>query len=110
MLAIGAGSANKELAWQFLRHCATAPMDKLTTTEGAIGVRRSTWSDAEVNALVPYYHRLHWLHDHARAMPMTPRLAEISHIVDDMLTAATTGSRPTAELLAEAQARAEALA
>lgn len=110
VLAIGSGSANKELAWAFLRHCATAPMDKLTTTEGAIGVRRSTWADAEVNAQIPYYHRLDWLHEHAREMPMTPRLAEISHIVDDLMTEATTTDRPTAELLAEAQGRAEALA
>lgn len=110
VLAIGSGSANKRLAWEFLRHCATAPMDKLTTTEGAIGVRRSTWADAEVNARIPYYHRLDWLHAHAREMPMTPRLAAVSHIVDDLMTAATTTDRPTAELLAQAQARAEALA
>lgn len=110
LLAIGAGSAHKDLAWQFLRHCATAPMDRLTTTEGAIGVRRSTWADAEVNAGVPYYHRLDWLHEHARQMPMSPRLAEISRVVDDLMTAATTTDRPTHELLAEAQARAEALA
>lgn len=110
VLAIGARSANKALAWEFLRHCATPAMDKLTTTEGAIGARRSTWADAEVNALVPYYHRLDWLHEHARELPLTPHLAAISHIVDDMLTAATTGDRTTAELLAEAQARAAALA
>jgi multiple sugar transport system substrate-binding protein len=110
VLAIGSGSANKDLAWAFLRHCASAPMDKLTTTEGAIGVRRSTWADPEVNARIPYYHRLDWLHEHAREMPMTPRLADISHVVDDLMTAATTTDRPTAELLAEAQARAEALA
>lgn len=110
VLAIGSGSANKRLAWEFLRHCAIAPMDKLTTTEGAIGVRRSTWADAEVNARIPYYHRLDWLHAHAREMPMTPRLAAVSHIVDDLMTAATTTDRPTAELLAQAQARAEALA
>lgn len=110
ILAIGSGSANKQLAWQFLRHCATAPMDKLTTTEGAIGVRRSTWVDAEVNAQIPYYHRLDWLHEHAREMPMTPKLAEISHIVDDMLTAAVTTSRSSSRLLEEAQERAEALA
>lgn len=110
VLAIGSGSANKRLAWEFLRHCATAPMDKFTTTEGAIGVRRSTWADAEVNARIPYYHRLDWLHAHAREMPMTPRLAAVSHIVDDLMTAATTTDRPTAELLAQAQARAEALA
>lgn len=110
VLAIGSGSANKALAWAFLRHCATAPMDKLTTAEGAIGVRRSTWADPQINAQIPYYHRLDWLHEHAREMPMTPKLAEISHIVDDLMTEATTTDRPTAELLAEAQARAEALA
>lgn len=110
VLAIGSGSANKELAWDFLRHCATPAMDKLTTTEGAIGVRRSTWEDAEVNAAIPYYHRLGWLHDHARGLPLTPKLAAISHIVDDLLTEATTTATPTADLLARAQAQVEALA
>ncbi|MBC9031991.1 extracellular solute-binding protein [Sphingomonas sp. JC676] len=109
VLTIGAGSRNKALAWDFLRHCATAPMDKLTTTEGAIGVRRSTWADPEVNALVPYYHRLDWLHEHAREMPLTPKLADISHIVDAMLTAAVTTDIATADLLAAAQARTEAV-
>ncbi len=105
VLAIGAGSAHKQLAWDFLRHCATAPMDRLTTTEGAIGVRRSTWNDPEINARLPYYGRLEWLHEHAREMPLTPDLARISHIVDDMMTAAVTSDRPTGDLLAEAQAR-----
>jgi multiple sugar transport system substrate-binding protein len=105
VLAIGKGSRHKALAWDFLRHCATAPMDRLTTTEGAIGTRRSTWADPEINAAIPYYHRLEWLHDHARTMPVTADLARISHIVDDLVTAAVTTDRTTAELLAEAQAR-----
>ncbi|MDB5675368.1 MAG: sugar transporter substrate-binding protein [Sphingomonas bacterium] len=105
VLAIAAGSRHKEMAWDFLRHCATAPMDRLTTSEGAIGVRRSTWADPEINATIPYYHRLDWLHEHARAMPVTPDLARISHIVDDMMTAAVTSDRATADLLAEAQTR-----
>lgn len=105
-LAIGSGSRNKALAWDFLRHCATAEMDRLTTEEGAIGVRRSTWRDPGINAQLPYYHRLEWLHEHAREMPVTPDLARISHIIDDLMTEAVTGDRPTAALLAEAQARA----
>ncbi|UIJ45224.1 extracellular solute-binding protein [Sphingomonas cannabina] len=109
VLTIGSGSARKDLAWEFLRHCATAPMDKLTTTEGAIGVRRSTWADPQVNALIPYYHRLDWLHEHARQMPLTPKLADISHVVDDLMAAAVTSDVPTGELLAAAQARAEAV-
>ena len=69
-------------------------------------MRRSTWTDPEINALMPYYHRLEWLHEHAREMPLTSDLARISHIVDDLMTAAVTTDRPTGELLAEAQARA----
>jgi multiple sugar transport system substrate-binding protein len=106
VLTIAAGSRNKRLAWDFLRHCASARMDRLTTDFGAIGVRKSTWADPEVNARIPYYHRLDWLHAHAREMPLTPRLAAISHVVDDLLTAATTTDEPTAALLARAQARA----
>jgi multiple sugar transport system substrate-binding protein len=38
-------------------------------------------------------------------MPLTADLARISHIVDDLMTAAVTTDRATADLLAEAQAR-----
>jgi multiple sugar transport system substrate-binding protein len=110
VLAIGAGSGRKALAWDFLRHCATAGMDRITTDEGAIGVRRSTWADPQVNARVPYSHRLDWLHAHARHIPVRPDIAAISAIVDDMIGAAIRSDRPTPELLGEAQARVEALA
>lgn len=110
VLAIGAGSPRKALAWDFLRHCATARMDRITTDEGAIGVRRSTWSDPEVNARVPYAHRLDWLHAHARHIPVRTDIAAISAIVDDMIGAAVRTDRPTRDLLAEAQAKVEALA
>ncbi|WNO54098.1 extracellular solute-binding protein [Stakelama saccharophila] len=109
VLAMGSGAADKPLAWDFMRHCARADMDLITTREGAIGTRKSTWADKGVNAEIPYYHRLDWLHEHARELPLTPKLAAISHIVDDLLTKATTGEASTADLLAEAQVRAEAL-
>ena len=109
MLSIGAGSAHKELAWEFLRHLATAPMDKLTTIEGAIGVRRSTWADPEVNRAVPYYHKLDLLHAHARELPVHAKLSAVAHVVDAMITAATTTDRPAGTLLAAAQAEIERL-
>lgn len=109
MLAIARGSAQKELAWDFLRHCATAPMDKLTTTEGAIGVRRSTWADPDVNRTVPYYHKLDMLHARACELPVHPRLAAVSHVIDAMMTAAVTGDHASAALLAEAQSKIEEL-
>lgn len=108
VLAMGSGSTNKTLAWDFMRHCASAPMDLITAQEGAIGTRKSTWDDPALNADIPYYHRLDWLHEHAREMPLTPKLAAISHIVDDLMTAAVSGDRPSADLVKEAQARVEA--
>lgn len=103
MLTMARGSTNKDLVWDFMRHCASPAMDRLTTTEGAIGVRRSTWADAEVNRAVPYYHKLDELHAHARELPVHPRLSEVAHVIDAMMTEATTTGRASAELLAEAQ-------
>lgn len=105
VLAIAAGSKKKELAWSFLRHLATAPMDKLTTTEGAIGVRYSTWRDTEINRIIPYYHKLSGLHERARELPRHPKLADISHVIDDVLKEAVLGNVPSGVLLASAQRR-----
>jgi multiple sugar transport system substrate-binding protein len=106
---MAAGSAHKDLAWRFMRHCAKAEMDKLTTDEGAIGVRHSTWADAEINRRIPFFHQLEALHAQAREMPRHPRLAEISHAVDRMITAAVTGDEASAALLARAQHEIEAI-
>ncbi len=105
LLTICAGSRHRNLAWDFLRHCATPAMDKLTTTEGGIGVRRSTWGDAEVNRIVPFYHELDRLHAVARTLPRIVRLADVAHAIDDMLTEALTTQAATADLLERAQAR-----
>ena len=109
VLALAAGSRQPERVWDFLRHLATAAMDRLTTLEGAIGVRRSTWADPEVNARIPYYHKLAVLHERARELPLHPRLADISHVVDDLLGRAVTSDVASPMLLAEAQRRVEAL-
>lgn len=109
VLAITAGSRRKTLAWEFLRHLATAPMDRLTTLEGAIGVRRSTWADPAINAAIPYYRQLAGLHERARQLPRHPRLADISHVIDAAMTRAVTTDAPSAAILADAQARIEAL-
>ena len=106
VLAMGSGAVAKQLAWDFMRHCAGPAMDLVTAEQGAIGARRSTWRDAAINAAIPYYHRLDWLHDHARAMPVTPRLAHLSHVVDTLIAQAVTSDIPTADLLARAQAAA----
>ena len=102
VLSLAAGSTNTGLAWSFLRHVATASMDKLTTLAGAIGVRRSTWSDPDVNRIVPYYHKLDALHSQARELPPHPRLADISHVIDELLRRATTSDTHSSVLLIDA--------
>ena len=109
MLCICAGSRQRDLAWDFMHHCATPAMDRLTTTEGGIGVRRSTWADAEVNRLLPFYHELDGLHDVARTLPRLLRLSDVAHAIDDMLAEAVTTDAPTPDILARAQARVTAI-
>ena len=109
VLVLASGSRAKDVAWSFMRHVATAPMDKLTTLEGAIGVRRSTWADPELNRFIPFFHELEVLHEHARELPAHPRLADISHVIDDLLAQATGTSQPVDRLLREAQSRIESI-
>ncbi len=84
-------------------------MDKLVTQEGAIGVRRSTWNDAEVNRAVPFYHQLDGLHAVARTLPLHPRMPEVAQAIDAMMTDAVTTNQATDDLLARAQARIAAI-
>lgn len=107
MLAMASGSRHKDLAWRFMRHCASAPMDRLITLEGAIGTRISTWRDAEVNARIPFFHQLEALHGQARELPRHARLADISHVIDAMLAAAIESDAPGDALLATAQQQIE---
>lgn len=109
MLCICAGSRQRDLAWDFLRYCATPGMDRLTTMEGGIGVRRSTWADAEVNRRVPFYRALDGLHEVARTLPRLLRLSDVARAVDTMLGEALTTEVPTPEILARAQARIAAI-
>jgi multiple sugar transport system substrate-binding protein len=101
----GGASVSLNVFWLL----ATPAMDKLTTTEGAIGVRRTTWADADVNGTVPYFHKLDALHRQARSLPLHPRLSAIAHAIDSLLERATTSGRPSPELLAETQAAIEAI-
>ena len=110
VLAIAKGSERKQLAWEFLRHCASAPMDLLTMLEGGVGTRLSTWADPQVNAAVPYAHTLAELHRRARQMPLHPRLSAIAHVVDEMIAAALCSDTPSVELLEAAQAKLRSIA
>jgi multiple sugar transport system substrate-binding protein len=104
ILSIASGSPHPQVAWSFLRHVLTCAMDKLTTTSGAIGCRRSTWADADVNVAIPFYCSMADLHANAREIPQRADWPRIAAVIDRLVTAALTTNRPAADLLREADA------
>jgi len=103
MYAIGAGSKQPELVYDFLKFALSAQNDKLLTLTGGIGCRISTWHDSEVNAIIPYYHQLENLHQHARELPRRADWAEIAQHIDHVVLQAINTDEPIAEILAHGQ-------
>lgn len=109
LYAIGAGSQHKAVAYDFIRFATSPASDKLLTLEGGIGCRLSTWHDPEINALVPYYHKLALLHQQAKSLPPKLNWAQLAGIIDEVVSQAITTDAPVAELLAAGQIRINAL-
>jgi len=107
ILSIAAGSPHHSHAWSFLRHVLTPAMDRLTTTSGAIGCRRSTWNDPDVNAAIPFYHRIEQLHAHAREIPQRPDWPRIASTIDQLVTDTVSSDTPIAELLRRADSNCQ---
>lgn len=106
ILAVGAGSPHPETAYRFIRHCLSAPMDRLLTLEGGIGCRKSTWQDPEVNRAIPFYHKMARLHSFARELPRRSDWNRLAGVIDRLVLATINTNRPVAGLLAEFQAQA----
>lgn len=109
LLGIGAGSRHTEEAFAFVRHVCSPAMDRLTTLEGGIGCRRSTWTDPAVNAAIPFMRRLDELHGPARELPRSRELPRLVRVIDAAVQRAISGQEPTAAILGEAQAAAAGL-
>ena len=78
-------------------------MDKLLTLEGGIGCRRSTWTDPEVNAAIPFMRRLDELHAPARELPRSQTWPRLVQIIDAAVQKAIKGDDSTEAILREAQ-------
>jgi multiple sugar transport system substrate-binding protein len=81
-------------------------MDRLLTLEGAIGCRKSTWSDAQVNSVVPFFHFLENLHQNARELPRLSNWSDLASVIDRMVLDAIDTEEPTAAIVLRAQASA----
>lgn len=103
LYTIGSGSKHQKLAYDFLRFATSAESDKLLTTEGGIGCRKSTWNDAEINTLIPYYHKLEMLHENALTLPQTPIWPKVAELIDQMVLKAIETEVSSETLLKETQ-------
>lgn len=108
ILGIGSGSPHTDIAYAFLRHCASAPQDKRLTLEGGIGCRKSTWADQEVNTTIPFYHMLEPIHKNARELPRLTHWAQLAEIIDQLVLNTINTNRPISDLVQEAQQIADA--
>ncbi|URM36265.1 ABC transporter substrate-binding protein [Flavobacterium anhuiense] len=103
LYTIGSGSKHQKLAYDFLRFATTPESDKLLTTEGGIGCRKSTWKDEEINTLIPFYHKLEMLHENALTLPQTPIWPKVAELIDGAVLKAIETEISSEILLKETQ-------
>lgn len=102
LLVIGKGSRHRDIAYKFVKHCMSSAMDKLLTLEGAIGCRKSTWRDTEVQAIVPAYSRLEELHSMARELPRRSDWPKIAAQIDSVMLNVMDSDEPIHSILKRA--------
>ena len=102
-LAIGSGSHNKELAWNFLRFVSTPERDLGITRHGPVGVRLSTWRNSALQAQIPAYRDIEAISLGARQLPAGPHMAAFASVIDGVITRALTTNDASTVILEEAQ-------
>lgn len=107
-LGIGSGSRHKQQAYDFLRFLTQPELDKKMTRHGTVGVRLSTWRDAEVRAHAPVYGKIEEISLGARRLPRSRSLPAFAAILNDVATAALATNESSAEILKQAQQRMSA--
>jgi len=87
-------------------HFVSQPeLDKKMVRHGTVGVRLSTWRDAEVRAHAPVYGKIEEISLGARKLPRSRSLPAFAAILNDVATAALTTDESSAEILKQAQRR-----
>ena len=109
LYVVGSGSSHKDIAYDFIRFATSATSDKLLTLEGGIGCRKSTWVDAGVNAIIPYYQKLEQLHRSAHSLPQKSNWAQIAKIINDIVLQAINSDTPIEQLLKAGQYQISAI-
>ena len=107
-LAMGRGSRQKELAWQFLRFVVSPERDLGITRHGTVGCRLSTWRNPELQSRIPVYREVEAISLGARQLPTGPHMAAFATIIDQVITRALNTDEPSAAILESAQREMDA--
>jgi multiple sugar transport system substrate-binding protein len=107
-LAMGRGSRQKELAWQFLRFVTSSERDLGITRHGTVGCRLSTWRNHDLQSRIPVYREVEAISLGARQLPSGPAMASFAAIIDNLITRALTTGEPSAAILNAAQREIDA--
>jgi len=104
-LGIGTGSKHKQEAYDFLHFLTRPEMDKGIVKHGTVGVRLSTWRDADVQKQVPAYSKIEEISLNSRTLPRSRNLAAFAEVIDSVMVQALTTDEPSSAILAKAQKR-----
>jgi multiple sugar transport system substrate-binding protein len=102
-LAMGSGSHQKDLAWQFLQFAASPQRDLGIAAHGTVPVRLSSWRDPGLRSRVPVYAQVEAISLGARCLPRGPGMAQFANLIDAVVTRALGTSDPSAVILGDAQ-------
>lgn len=105
VLGITAGAENPDMAYQFIKHCASAEMDKQTSVCGGNGTRLSTWRDPELAKQFPYYSMIEEVHKNVRSPLAIPEFSEINEVMNQMVDDAIHERVPVEKVLKDASAK-----
>jgi multiple sugar transport system substrate-binding protein len=108
-LTIPAGSRKPQLAWDFIRTAATPELDLVTSDEGGIGCRLSTWRDPGMQERFGAYALLEETHRTVETLPALPEYDAINEVLNELIDQVHTGEKGVDEALDEAAARADAI-
>jgi len=104
-LGIGTGSKHKQAAYDFLHFLTQPELDLGILKHGTVGVRLSTWRNAEVQQQIPAYGKIEEISLGARKLPRSKNLPAFAEILNDVAVEALTTQEPSATILAKAQQR-----
>jgi len=101
---VSASCADPDIAWDYVRHAASAVMDLETTRAGASGARRSTWADPELLVAHPEHALFEQAHDHSRPLPRVPELPALVGVLNELVDAVVWRGEPLEPALTAASA------